>query len=80
MTKACVPSVLDVASMESVCPHTMQGWLWYCDVHDTHGNADTEDEAWFVAQAHEEVRAIVDGPAECELVVWLRTPEERVFE
>src|SRR4051794_29441125 len=73
-----VPCPVDVASMGSVCPHTMHGWLWYCDVHDSHGNADTEDEAWFVATAHEEHRAMLDDAAECELIVWLRTLEERV--
>lgn len=36
------------------CRSTVNGWLWYCDQHDTHGNADTEDEADYMATAHEE--------------------------
>jgi hypothetical protein len=35
-------------------PCTVNGWYWYCDVHDTHGNADSEAESWFVAAAHNE--------------------------
>ena len=31
---------------------TIAGWFWYCDLHDTHGNADSEDEAEFIAEAH----------------------------
>jgi hypothetical protein len=31
---------------------TRAGWLWYCDEHDTHGNADSEDEANFMGRAH----------------------------
>jgi hypothetical protein len=33
---------------------TQAGFYWYCDVHDTHGNADTADEAWHMADWHEE--------------------------
>ena len=32
---------------------TVGGWIWYCDVHDSHGNADSEDEAKYMAIAHE---------------------------
>lgn len=31
---------------------TNGGWFWYCDAHDTHGNADTEDEARAISAAH----------------------------
>lgn len=31
---------------------TVAGWYWYCDVHDTHGNADSKAEAEFVSDAH----------------------------
>jgi hypothetical protein len=27
-------------------------WIWYCDEHDTHGNADTEHEAVYMGCAH----------------------------
>ena len=26
--------------------------MWYCDLHDTHGNADSQQEAEYVAAAH----------------------------
>lgn len=32
---------------------TVAGWHWYCDVHNSHGNADFEEEAVAVAAAHE---------------------------
>lgn len=28
------------------------GWFWYCDDHDTHGNADSEAEALAMLDAH----------------------------
>lgn len=34
------------------CASTSQGFLWYCDLHDTHGNADSQPEAEYVAAAH----------------------------
>jgi hypothetical protein len=70
------PSPLDMTSMEGTCPQTVAGWLWYCDEHDTHGNADSEDEAEHVAAAH--VEFIVDaGEEPCDVLVWQRTPHER---
>jgi hypothetical protein len=36
------------------CKSTVTGWLWWCDEHDTHGNADSEDEAAVMAGAHED--------------------------
>jgi hypothetical protein len=36
------------------CSNTINGWIWYCDEHDTHGNADTEEEADHMAAAHVE--------------------------
>jgi hypothetical protein len=35
-----------------VCGDTADGWIYYCDVCDTHGNADTEVEALFMARMH----------------------------
>lgn len=32
----------------------LSGWYWYCDEHDAHGIADSEDEATFVMDAHVE--------------------------
>ena len=49
---------------------TVAGWYWYCDVHDTHGNADSKDEADAIAFAHESHKEIVDGDTQgCYLVV-----------
>ena len=33
-------------------PCTTSGWYWHCDTHDTHGNADNEQEARIVSRAH----------------------------
>ncbi len=50
---------------------TIAGWYWYCDECDTHGNADTEAEAWTIARAHEQFQSSVRlGDAECELCVF----------
>lgn len=52
------------------CDSTINGWLWYCDVHDTHGNADSEDEAQFIAESHEMHKVMVDGDKDgCDLYV-----------
>jgi hypothetical protein len=69
-----VPSMVHVGAMQSVCPETMEGWLWCCDDHDSHGNADSEEEARFVANAHS---AFFDDPDGCDVVVWFRQPHER---
>lgn len=45
----------------AVAPCTDHAWVWYCDVHDTHGNADSEDEAEYVASAHEGFFDLVGG-------------------
>lgn len=72
---------LDMSAMESICRDTAQGWLWYCDEHDAHGNADNEDEARHMAAAH--VAFFMDDPDadpgdECPVIVWQRTGHERV--
>jgi hypothetical protein len=46
------PKPLDLSAMESVCSATTNGWLWYCDECDTHGNADSQEEAEHMADAH----------------------------
>lgn len=51
---------------------TTGGWYWYCDLHDTHGQADFEDEAEAVAAAHQEwwaVHAVDPDDAECDYVI-----------
>jgi hypothetical protein len=45
---------------------TISGWLWYCDVHDTHGNADLKTEAETVSKAHEQFWAETDG---CDIII-----------
>jgi hypothetical protein len=49
---------------------TVGGWVWYCDEHDTHGNADTEDEAEYLADAHREFCADPYDLEGCEVTVW----------
>jgi hypothetical protein len=65
-----------MAFMESVCSDTAAGWLWYCDEHNTHGNADSEDEAEHMADAHVEFM-VYEGEEPCDVLVWQRTPHER---
>jgi predicted DNA-binding transcriptional regulator AlpA len=50
------------AQLHNPCRDTTEGWLWYCDEHDTHGNADSRDEARFVASAHRARRDCRDAP------------------
>ena len=70
-----VPSVLHVEAMGAVCRDTVEAWLWYCDFHDSHGNADTEEEANEVAYAHKLHH--LDDEDECDIIVWYRQPHER---
>jgi hypothetical protein len=49
---------------------TTSGWYWYCDVHDTHGNADTQDEAEAISEAHQEYHDLMDDDFDgCDLTV-----------
>ena len=36
----------------ATCKSTFGGWVWYCDSCDTHGNANSADEADYMAEAH----------------------------
>jgi hypothetical protein len=36
----------------AMCKSTLGGWIWYCDACDTHGNANSSDEAEHMAEAH----------------------------
>jgi len=50
------------------CASTRRGFVWYCDLHDTHGNADTRAEAEYVAAAHEQFFKLQDPDDEdCDL-------------
>jgi hypothetical protein len=83
------PDPLSISATESVCPETAAAWLYYCDQHDTHGNADTKAEADHMRAAHiayfleADRRAAVQSgyddhePDPCQVLVWLRTPHER---
>jgi|SRR3954451_7952731 len=51
------------ASLTSADFCGLSGWYWYCDEHDAHGIADTEDEAEFVLDAHVEYHELHDGRA-----------------
>jgi hypothetical protein len=42
-----------------VCTHA--GWYWYCDVHETHGNADSWQEAELIAEAHLKYKSIAEN-------------------
>lgn len=56
-----------------VCPQTIGGWLWYCEEHDSHGNADSEDEAQALANAHAAHHADREVGETCQIVVWTRS-------
>jgi hypothetical protein len=76
------PKPLDLSAMESVCSATTNGWLWYCDECDTHGNADSQEEAEHMADAHVDFWLPDDGDHAdpCEVIVWRRTSHERAHE
>jgi hypothetical protein len=50
----------------SVCVETKTGWLWYCDVCDEHGHADTRKRATALIEAH----AAITEDEEHDLYVW----------
>jgi hypothetical protein len=52
-----------------VCETTVSGWVWYCDEHDSHGNADTEDEAVFMFDAHYDFHG---HDEECSPIIFLK--------
>lgn len=45
-------NIMEQVITSGVCESTTGGWEWYCDAHDTHGNADSKEEAVFVAKSH----------------------------
>lgn len=67
-----------VVTMASACPSTHNGWLWYCDVHDTHGTANSQNEAEHVAEAHRAHHESGGFEHGCHIVIWLRTEHERL--
>lgn len=75
-----VPSPQLVIAMASACPGTVHGWLWYCDVHDTHGTANSQDEAEHLAAAHRRYHDEGQFEHRCVVVIWLRTKHERIVE
>ena len=71
---------LHLSGQEDLCSDTVAGWLWYCDLHDTHGNADSRAEAKHVAHAHRLFHAEAagnDADESCDIVVWMRPDHER---
>ena len=77
MTSADPLPPLHDRALNDACATTVTGWLWHCDNHDTHGNADSRDEAEVYAEAHHEYFAKQHGGDPCDVVVWLRTPHPR---
>ena len=73
------PSWLEMMASRIVCPETFQGWIYYCDEHDTHGNADSKHEAQHMASAHTAYFLEHDeGQADpCEVFIFARTYETR---
>lgn len=85
MREEWVPDALDMVEQERVCTRdnpTVRGWLWYCHEHDSHGNADSQEEAEVVAGGHEMYwDALADPDDEddqCDVIVWQRVGHERI--
>lgn len=55
-----------IASGGGPCRDTWHGWLWYCDAHDNHGNADEQGEAAACAAAH--MAWVGDGECDIHIV------------
>ncbi len=59
------PPKVDASSASSLLTSAdycgLSGWYWYCEEHDAHGIADSEDEAEFVLDAHIEYHELNDG-------------------
>lgn len=66
------PDRLHAFAQGAVCCATGSGWLWYCDEHDTHGNADSEAEAETLAEVHSDFFD-EDYRERCTTIVWRRT-------
>lgn len=56
----------------------LSGWYWYCEEHDAHGIADSEDEAVFVLDAHVEYHELhgKDCPQQGLVVIYQRPADE----
>lgn len=72
------PSARLVVAMASACPETLNGWLWYCDVHDVHGTANSKEEAEYIADGHRAYHDRDSFQHRCHVVIWLRTQHERL--
>lgn len=65
----------DALMIAEVCKDTASGWLWHCDEHDTHGNADSREEAEWLADAHVAFHDDLEGSSDrnpCPIIVWSR--------
>jgi len=46
------------------CTNTISGWIWYCDNCVTHGNANSSDEAEYMAEQHSRYFSWLDSDTE----------------
>ena len=60
MNNEMVDMIFELNARNS-CPTTIDGWVWYCDEHQTHGNADSEEEAEHMSEAHVEFFEMEDS-------------------
>jgi hypothetical protein len=66
-------SALHRSAINNVCDSTLNGWLYYCDEHDSHGNAGSQEEAEWLADAHTSFHADQEAESDaCEVIVWSR--------
>lgn len=68
------PNPLPMVLINMLCPDNSARWFWHCDEHDVHGNADSEDEAHYVAAAHLEFCWRDPNAKDCAVTVWQRRP------
>lgn len=62
------PALRDVGCIE-------RGWVWLCDEHDSHGTADTWEEACHMAAGHvywfeTEALDTEDDTEPCQCLIW----------
>ena len=64
-----IQQILEQLAQNS-CKSTTAGFIWHCDEHDTHGNADFLMEAHASAYAHVHwMMQYTDQDEECEYVI-----------
>ena len=59
-------TIKDLMFSNDICKSTVHGWIWYCDECQTHGNADSADEADHMGEAHYDFMLIAQNSLDSE--------------